>query len=263
MLVIKPTANILAKQDAGTDVNFDISAMDITNSTGLPAAVEEQGALSSTAAALVTTPASGHSFVVSNLVFTNTGSSVRTVTVYRPEDGSTVTAATTRDILTLNANETAEWTPTGWVLYNSSHVPYSSVGSAASQTEQETATSNTVFVTPANQQYHPSSSKCWGKATNSGGASTLQVSYNTTSVTHTATDRFTITIATDFSTAHYSAQAMVEAATTTYSATTTSLIAVIRNATLAAGSFVIDVLEFDIGQATDPSSYAWACFGDL
>jgi len=264
VLTIKPTANILAKQDAGTDVNFDISCVDITASSGLPAsgAVEEQGALSSTAAALVTTPASGHFFVVYNFKFTNTGASTRTVTIYRPEDGSTVTAATTRDIITLLANESAEWTPSGWVFYDANGREQG-VTLAASQSDQETSTSLTTFVAPGTQHFHPSACKNWGKTTVSGGTPTLQVSYNITSITDTATDRLTVTIATDFSSANYAIVTGIEPSTTTYSATTTTLLAVVRNATPAAGSFVLDGLELDIGAATDPSSWFWACFGDL
>lgn len=261
MLVIKPTANILAKQDAGTDVNFDISAVDITASSGLPASggVEEQGALSSTAAALVTTPASGHFFVVYNLKFTNTGASTRTITVYRPEDGSTVTAATTRDILTLLANETCEWTPAGWVNYDSNGREYS-VTIAATQADQETGTSLATFVSPGVQQYHPSACKAWLEC---GVAADITASYNITSLTDTGTGVVTITIATDFSSANYCIVAQVEATGTTW-AVANARETHVRSATLAAGSVALDCIDntTTTNLVKDPTHWFAVMFGD-
>jgi hypothetical protein len=150
-----------------------------------------------------------------------------------------------------------------WFHYDSSGGVYAGGLAFAVQADMEAAASTTLLVNPAVQHFHPGHPKNWGKVTVSAGTPTLQVSYNITSITDTATDRLTVTIANDFSTAHYSCVVATEAATTTYSATTTSLITVIRNATLAAGSFVIECLEIDIGQATDPASWSWICCGDL
>lgn len=136
-------------------------------------------------------------------------------------------------------------------------------GVVAAQSDQEAASSNSVLVSPASQQWHPSAAKSWGKITVAGGTPTLQVSYNVTSITDTATDQVTVTINADFSSAHYACVVSIEASTTTLSATTTSLICFTRNATLAAGSFVIQACEIDIGAATDPSSWHFVCFGDL
>lgn len=75
---------------------------------------------------------------------------------------------------------------------------------AASQAQMEAATDNTVGATPAVAQFHPSACKFWGYVTyNGAGVPTLQVSYNLTSVTDTATGRLGVTIATDFSTANW------------------------------------------------------------
>lgn len=266
MQVIKQTANIAAKQDAGTDVAFELSGMTITHATGLPVGLEEQGALSTTATALTTTPSSGTSHVIGSIKITNTGASTRVVTFYKPEDGSTFTAATqwgsTISLLTLEA---AEWTGTGWIIYDANGVAKMSVISpiAAAQADQESASNLTTFVSPGRAHFHPSATKVWGKATVSGAVPTLAVSYNTTSITDTATDRLTVTIATDFSSANYSVNATIEAATTTLSATTTSLACFIRFATLAAGAFEINACEFDIGVATDPASWMWQGCGDL
>ncbi len=150
-----------------------------------------------------------------------------------------------------------------WLHYDSNGALYPSVGNAATQAEMEAATATNKFVTPAVQHFHPGHPKCWGKATVAAASPTLQVSYNTTSITDTATDQLTVTIATDFSGVHYAMQVSIEAATTTLSATTTSLAVFIRNATLGAGSFIIQACEFDVGAATDPASWHWTGCGDL
>jgi len=133
----------------------------------------------------------------------------------------------------------------------------------ADQSEMETGTSTSLAVSPGNQHFHPGHPKCWGKASVAGGTPTLNVSYNVTSITDTNTDQLTVTIANDFSTAHYAMQVSIEASTTTLSATTTSLAVFIRNATLLAGSFIIQACEFDVGAATDPSSWHWTGCGDI
>lgn len=253
-MIIKPTANILLKQDAGTDVNFDISAVDATDGgTGLPKGVEEQGALSTTAAALLTTPASGHTIQVSNLTVTNTGASTRTVTVYRPEDGSTVTAATTRDILTLLANETAEWTPGGWVQYDANHRLLGST-LAAVQADQETSTSLTTFVSPGTQHFHPSAAKCWGNTTGAGSP-VIGPSYNTTSITDTAVGRLTVTIATDFSAATWTGVCCTTNATN--SNRMCDLV------TKAAGSVILESASATTTLADPGTGWEWAFYGDL
>ena len=76
---------------------------------------------------------------------------------------------------------------------------------AATQTDQETATSNTVGVTPAGQQFHPSACKFWVKW---GVTTTISASYNTTSITDTGSGNWTVNIATDFSSANWAATFM-------------------------------------------------------
>ena len=68
---------------------------------------------------------------------------------------------------------------------------------AASQAEQEAGTEAAKYVAPATQQFHPSAAKLWLKAT--ANSTTIEVSYNITSVADTAIGRMTVTIATDFS----------------------------------------------------------------
>lgn len=78
------------------------------------------------------------------------------------------------------------------------------VAPAASQSDQETGTSTITYVTPGRQQYHPSAAKFWLQVTDSGGTThTIVTSYNITSITDGATGLYSVTIATDFSSANY------------------------------------------------------------
>lgn len=132
----------------------------------------------------------------------------------------------------------------------------------ATQAEMEAGSSVILAVAPGRQQYHPSAAKCWAFVTVSAGTPTLQTNHNITSITDTATDQLTVTIATDFSSTSWCALMSIEAATTSLSATTTSLIGFVRNATIAAGSVVLQACEIDVGAATDPASWSFAGFGD-
>ena len=73
---------------------------------------------------------------------------------------------------------------------------------AATQAEQEAASSTTAAVTPGRQQFHPSALKGWGRADSAGA---VVVSYNLASVTDNGTGDITWTWATDFSGANYAA----------------------------------------------------------
>ena len=73
----------------------------------------------------------------------------------------------------------------------------------AAQSDQETATSNVLAVTPGRQQFHPSAAKFWTKWANT---TTISTSYNTTSITDTGTGNWTVNIGTDFSSGNWVAQ---------------------------------------------------------
>lgn len=81
----------------------------------------------------------------------------------------------------------------------------------ATQAQQETGTATTVFVTPGRQHYHTSAAKFWIKCNPSGS---IQGSYNVTSITDGGVGILTVTIATDFSSDAYCAQASAVIANT-------------------------------------------------
>jgi hypothetical protein len=70
---------------------------------------------------------------------------------------------------------------------------------AATKAEQEAGTTQAAFVTPALQQSHPSAAKFWITCNESG---TIIASYNVTSITDVGVGQVTVTIGTDFSSAH-------------------------------------------------------------
>lgn len=132
--------------------------------------------------------------------------------------------------------------------------------SAAAQSDQETATSTTTYVSPGRQQYHPSASKFWVKCDAGGN---ISASYNVASVTDTGTGRVTVNIATDFSGVHWCCNATVEYTSTTLDVANLRF-PYIRNSAQAAGTVEVDCHD---GTATtallaDPQAWHISGFGD-
>lgn len=84
----------------------------------------------------------------------------------------------------------------------SATMSWASATVAATQAQQETATSTTTYVSPGRQQYHPSAAKAWGTA--SGNGASLLASYNVSSITDNGTGDIIFTYTTNFSSANYS-----------------------------------------------------------
>ena len=128
-----------------------------------------------------------------------------------------------------------------------------SISNLATQAKQEAGTDQVSSVTPATQQYHQSAAKVWGYATMSAGAPTLEVSYNVTSLTDTATGQLTITIATDFSSANWSCVPSIGVTAGTFQR-------MVVYDPLAAGSVLIRCM--DTAADRDPDSWGWSFYGD-
>ncbi len=157
---------------------------------------------------------------------------------------------------TLAPNDCLEYVEgVGWFLLTPNPV------SAATQAEQEAGTSLVKYVSPGRQHFHPSASKCWGKA--NGAGTTLLVNYNVTSIADTGTGRLGVTIATDFSGVDYAILAQIERGVTTLGVADVEQCA-IRNASPTAGVFEIESYDHTATTlvADDPANYFWACFGD-
>lgn len=133
----------------------------------------------------------------------------------------------------------------------------------ATQAEQEAGSSALVAVTSGRQHFHPSAAKAWGYATVAANVPTLQLSYNITSITDTATGQLTVTIATDFSSANYAVVAHVRFTATTYAVANDRKVAT-RFGTHAAASLLFDCIDSaaTTNVLKDPDAWNWAMYGD-
>lgn len=262
MLLLTGTSDLVrVVTSASSDIRVHASFVDLSSGTVTPTRTNTASIATNTTTTVVGSPASSTQRNVRFMSIRNVHASVSNdVTVFHT-DGTTQ-----EDLIkvTLLAGESLVFDQIGgWTHYDVNGGTYQTLGPIATQSDMETATSLSTFVTPGNQHFHPGHPKCWGKTSVSGGTPTLNVSYNITSITDTATDQLTVTIANDFSSANYAFVCGIEAATTTLSATTTSLLYFIRNATQAAGSLIIQACEIDVGAATDPSAWHWIGCGDI
>lgn len=191
-------------------------------------------------------------------IYNNHASTSCTVRV-EVSDGTNTTVLANVNLL---AGESLVLTQGGvWLHYDANGAVYPSVGNKASQSEMETATADDKYVTPLSANWHPGSTKCWGKA--NGAGTSLVVNWNTSGISDTATGRLGVTIGTDFSSANYSIVASLERSVTALTATGVEDHA-IRNASPAAGSFEIESYDQTaiLFAAQDPANYFWACHGD-
>lgn len=70
----------------------------------------------------------------------------------------------------------------------------------ATQSDQEAASSTSLFVSPGRQQFHPSAAKAWAVIDSAG---TVQAGYNVASTTHPGTGNYTVTFSVAMSSAFY------------------------------------------------------------
>lgn len=126
------------------------------------------------------------------------------------------------------------------------------IAAAATQAEQETGTGITQFVSPGRQQFHASAAKLWLRAT--ANSTTIEASYNITSVADTATGSMTVTTATDFSSADYAVNVTIDDTGTTQAQSAIGT-------TLAAGTFVMNSVV-EGGGLSDPVAWMASGFGD-
>ncbi len=117
----------------------------------------------------------------------------------------------------------------------------------ATQADQETATSNTVAVTPGTQKFHPGHPKAWALLTQAAGVYTLAASYGIASINKTGTGVVEVTLSTAFSSTSYAVIACPVGSSTildtnvTINSTTKVTVTIIRSSTEAAtdGGFAI------------------------
>lgn len=132
--------------------------------------------------------------------------------------------------------------------------------SAATQAEQEDASSTTTYVSPGRQHFHPSAAKFWAHF---GVTGNLLAGYNTTSITDNGPGVATVVIATDFGTADYCVGVSIENLDATIDAVADGQMAMISNNLQLAGSVQVLCKNDDGIAAADPATWNVWGFGDL
>jgi hypothetical protein len=124
----------------------------------------------------------------------------------------------------------------------------------AAQSDQETATSTTLAVTPGRQQFHPSSVKAWVIFT---GVATpvISASYNVSSVTRTSTGIYVVHFTVPFSSANYACSVTPESTAGTAGWGTVAL------SGRATGTVTVNFVTAPIA-VFDPTTGSVFCFGD-
>jgi hypothetical protein len=131
----------------------------------------------------------------------NGGTGATSVTAYAPLFGGTTATGVFQSGTVGNAGEVLTSNGAGALPTFQA----SSSISAATQAEQETGSSTSVYVSPGRQQYHPSAAKAFGTYNYSGGIPSIQgvASYNVSSLGDTGTGNVTVNVAVSFSSANY------------------------------------------------------------
>jgi hypothetical protein len=131
------------------------------------------------------------------------------------------------------------------------------IPAAASQTLMEAAASTTTYVAPGTAQNHPGVAKAWcifdGTDT---GTHACDAGYNVASVTRNGTGDYTITWATDFSSANYAVVATVQ------DITAQLIVVHLKASSLAVGTADFEVKNGVDASAVDPPVFMLAAYGD-
>jgi hypothetical protein len=131
---------------------------------------------------------------------------------------------------------------------------------AATQAEQEAASSTTTYVSPGRQHFHPSAAKFWAHF---GVTGNLLAGYNVTSITDGGAGVATVVIATDFGTADYCVGVSIENLDATIDSIADGQMAMIANGNQLADSVRVINKNDDGTAATDPATWNVWGFGDL
>lgn len=128
---------------------------------------------------------------------------------------------------------------------------------AASQSDMEAATSNTVPVTPLAMKWHPGVAKFW-VIFNGTGTPAVLASHNVdSSITDNGTCDYTLSITTDFSGANYCVAGM-----TTLAGGAAMMVVISTDASPAAGTIRVEAYAHDNTQGTDPAKVCVVGYGD-
>lgn len=227
----------------------------LTNCTELPIATGVAGLGANVATALAVAVGSAGAPVV----FNGAGGTPSSMT------GTNITgtaAGLTAGNVTTNANLTGHVTSTGNAAVLGSFtlaqlntaISDGDVPIAATQTDQETGTSTTTFVSPGRQQFHPSAAKAWGYATYAAGVPTLAANFNISGIVDNGLGDIDFTIGTDMSTGNFASGGSADAGASRAYVTQT-----FNNSSAA---YVRVLISNDAGGASDPTTVSMWAFGD-
>lgn len=188
------------------------------------------------------------------MLFQGTAFAGEVITGFDDKDDLPVLNETLRELdkKSIDLSDMLEAGTSGQVLTSTgdnSEPTYQTPAQAATQAEQEADSSTTTYVSPGRAEYHPSSAKAWAMFDGTTvGTHAPTVGYNITSVTRNGTGDYTITWATDFSTANY----VISCTVTAYQCGIT---------TQAAGTAQLSTTISD-GTSTDMAVVSVVAYGD-
>jgi len=199
------------------------TSVTLTNATGLPLSTGVTGTLP------VASGGTGATTLAANNVLLGNGTSALQV----------VAPSTAGNVLTSNG--------TAWV----SSTPAAGGLAAASQAQAEAATADTVAITPLSAKFHPGVAKAWIDC--SGSGTTVNASYNVSSIVDNGTGQLQVLLDTDMSSANYAVLGFMKE-----SAGRETLGVETQQAGLIA-----TFCRNSSGTLADPGKYYFAFFGDF
>lgn len=172
--------------------------------------------------------------------------------------GANITTAA-NDRFTALSLGSGNWLVTSYVKADGQPIVGASL-SAASQAQQESASSTSVYVSPGRQQFHPSAAKAWVRFNSAG---TIAASYNVTSITDHNPGDWTVNIDVDFSSANYVGVVMAG------QENSVRMLSVSCSGSPAAGTFRIKSARYDtaggdyiLADPVDPNAMFAVFYGD-
>ena len=129
----------------------------------------------------------------------------------------------------------------------------------ATQALMEAAASNTSFVTPGRQKYHPAHPKCGGGWNGNGVVAITSGDYGLSSIADNGTGLYTLTFDTAFNDTNYWQNAWCRS----YSGSATAVVTGTVAGTKTASTFQARTAETSTGNAVDPTEICMNWWGDL
>jgi len=256
MILLTSTSDVLSVvTDAVADVEVHASWVDHLAGVVTPGRTNTASITSAATTTIVGSPAASTQRNVRGLSLHNNSSSVTVLVVIQHYDGAytlTLVSASLAPAESLVFDDSGRWTK---YAADKSETPLSIA--AASRSQMETGTNVEYAVTPGRQHYHPGHPKCWVKCNYNGST---MAAYNIASVTDTSVGQCAPQIATDFTSASWCCQAMVERGEKVEYMTNLKFIN-IRNGLQAAGSVGLECYDGVIPTHAQDDPNFWHMFG--